>query len=135
MPEDEERHDSDAEREREREHQEREERISERVRRREERENTGARRFRPGPGSSSRPWQFAPPSKQAQEEALDHEIDIIANAVHEHGPLEVDELRRVIRARYWGPGRFRPAVRVAIEEGRVVSLERNRVGPPPEGGG
>jgi uncharacterized protein YcaQ len=65
------------------------------------------------------------------DEDLDHEIEMIVRALEEHGPTERDELERLVGARYWGPGRFREALREAVEEGRVVRLSRNTYGPPP----
>ncbi|WP_310961667.1 uS7 family ribosomal protein [Nocardioides terrisoli] len=109
----------------------REERIA---RRREGRAPRGMRRFRPGLARGV-PWQLTPPSERAQEEALDHEIQIIANAVRDIGPITEDELRRVVGAKYWGPGRFRPAVRQAVAEREVVRLDRKRLGPPPDDAG
>lgn len=109
----------------------RDERISERIERRQQ-GRRGVRRFRPGLARGV-PWQFAAPSQRAQEEALDREIFIIAAAVRDVGPVALDELRRVVGAKYWGPGRFRPAVREAIAEQQIVRAGRNRVGPPPQG--
>jgi hypothetical protein len=62
---------------------------------------------------------------------LDREIEIIARALQEHGPLERDELERIVGARYWGPGRFRAALREAVEEGRAVRLPGGVYGPAP----
>ncbi|HET8604948.1 MAG TPA: hypothetical protein VFM09_13550 [Marmoricola sp.] len=110
---------------REREAREREERIARRVERREQ----GRGRFKPGL-SRGVPWQLGAPDAQAQEEALDHEISMIENAVREEGPLEEDNLRELVGARFWGPGRFRPAVKEALAEGRVVRVGHNRLAPP-----
>ena len=46
--------------------------------------------------------------------------------------MDLRELRRTVAARYWGPGRFGPAVREAVEEGRIVRVGRGKVGPPSE---
>jgi hypothetical protein len=64
------------------------------------------------------------------EEALDHEIDAIARALAEHGATTRDELARLVGARYWGPGRFAPALREAIAEGRARRLSSRTFGPP-----
>jgi MFS family permease len=124
---------------------EREERIRERTARRLARERSGLRRFRPGPGPGS--FFFSPgmvgttaaATRMAAlaDEDLDREMDMIVRALEEHGPTERDELERLVGARYWGPGRFRDALREAVEEGRVVRLSRNTYGPaappsPPE---
>ncbi|MGH3423572.1 MAG: MFS transporter [Nocardioidaceae bacterium] len=108
------------------------ERVAERSERRRREATSGGRRFRPGPGSGP----YAPPTSttpsREPEEALDREIEQIAIAVRERGPLETDALARVVAARTWGPGRFRRALREAISEGRVVRVSRRVVGPPPE---
>ena len=120
---------------------ERAERIRERSARRLERERQGLRRYRPGPGSSFySPGMMGvsgPASRLAATAAedLDHEIDAIARALAEHGPLEYDELERLVGARYWGPGRFRAALREALEEGRVVRHARAVYGPAARGDG
>jgi MFS family permease len=90
----------------------------------------GLRRYRPGPSRSAySPW-LAPPSAEAVETALDHEIETIARAVHEHGVMGDRELYRAIGARYWGPGEFRHAMREAMADNRVVRYGRRRIGPP-----
>jgi hypothetical protein len=67
-------------------------------------------------------------------EDLDHELDVVARALQEHGPLQRDELRRLVGGRYWGPGRFRAALRAAVQEGRATRQSRTIYGPPsPEG--
>jgi hypothetical protein len=62
---------------------------------------------------------------------LDREIDAIARALEEHGPLERHDLERAVGARYWGPRRFRPALREAVVEGCAQRLSRTRYGPSP----
>jgi hypothetical protein len=66
-------------------------------------------------------------------EALELEADVIARALEEHGPLERGELARLVGARYWGPGRFRQALRAAIDEDRVQRRSRGTYGPPDGG--
>lgn len=111
--------------EQEQEAREREERIARRV----ERRNHGRHHIRAGL-TRGVPWQLEAPDAHAQEVALDHEISMIESAVREEGPIADDELRRLVGARYWGPGRFRPAVKEAIAEGRVVRAGHNRLAPP-----
>ena len=47
------------------------------------------------------------------------------------GPRQLNrrELGRRVGARYWGPGRFRAALREAIAEGRVKPLRRDQYAP------
>jgi MFS family permease len=89
-----------------------------------ERERLGLRRYRPGPGTASFSPFFGHPAEQ-RPEWLDREIDIISRALQEHGELGRDDLARRIGARYWGPGRFRAALREALSEGAVRRVSRS----------
>lgn len=104
--------------------------VRARIERRQARERSGLRRFRPGPGRTS----FSPGMPVAEpvraEEEIEHEVDVIARALNEHGPVERAELARLVGARYWGPGRFRVALREAVRQGYAQRLSRNTVGPP-----
>jgi MFS family permease len=115
---------------------EREERIRERGERRLQRERAGLRRFRPGPGSA-----FYSPGMigtagtasrlaAAADEDLDREIAIIERALRDHGAVDRDELERLVDGRYWGPGRFRAALREALKEGRALRTSRSVYAPP-----
>jgi MFS family permease len=100
--------------------------------RRQQRSSSGAgvRRFRPGPGRGLySPWMLVSPGDD-QEETLDHEIDTIANALRSRGPLTYRELAQTVGGQYWGPGRFRAAVRAALAEGAAARTGRSRIGPP-----
>jgi MFS family permease len=113
----------------------REERIRDRATRRLEYERAGLRRFRPGPGSVFYSPGMVGTAAAASRIAatadvdLDREVEVIARALEEHGPTERHELERLGGARYWGPGRFRPALRAAIEDGRIMRLSRSTYGP------
>ncbi len=113
---------------------ERDERIRERVLRRERERPTGLRRFRPGPGRTfSSPGMMAGWSTDWTSDgdiALDREVNTIAQALTEHGPTARNRLADMVGARYWGPGRFRAALREAVHEGRARPLARNQYGPP-----
>ncbi len=110
---------------------EREQRIRQRTERRRAESTRGMRRFRPGPGKVQ-PWQFTPASQRQQEEALDHQILALENAVHELGAIGIRALYQAVAARYWGPGSFGRALREAIREGRIVRSGVRQVGPPEE---
>ncbi|MGE2722543.1 MFS transporter [Mycolicibacterium celeriflavum] len=104
-------------------------RIAERTER--ERAASRTRRYRPGPPAG---WYGAwrePPTPGVPESALDHEVETIARAVSEHEPMSVRELHRAVGARYWGPGEFRKAMRVAFAENRIARHGRNKIGTPP----
>ena len=51
-------------------------------------------------------------------------------ALEEHGPLELEELKRLVGGRYWGPGRFRAALRAATDEGAADRTSRTVFAPP-----
>jgi hypothetical protein len=65
---------------------------------------------------------------------LDREIEVIARALDENGPTDRRELARMVGSRYWGPGRFRVALREAVEEGRAQRLSHSTFGPADRGG-
>ena len=118
--------------ERERQALEREERIRARLARQRERDRSGRRRYRPGPGTSLySPGMVGTASRwsPAADEDLDREIDVIARALDERGATDRDELAKAVGARYWGPGRFRRALREAVEEGRARRVSRNTYAP------
>jgi MFS family permease len=58
-----------------------------------------------------------------QDRDLDREIAAIEQAVSE-GPMSREDLARTVRARNWGPGRFRRALRVAESERRITRSGR-----------
>ncbi len=80
-----------------------------------------------GPGSSMyAPWMSA--SSVGDLSALEEdEVHSIVAAVHEHGPLDQRALAQAVGARWWGPGRFRTALRRALADGRVVRGAGRRI--------
>ena len=109
-----------------------EERIKARLARQRERQLSGRGRYRPGPGASMySPGMIGTASRwaPAADEDLDREIEIIGRALDDRGEIDRAELAKAVGARYWGPGRFRAALREAVEEGRARRLARNNYGP------
>jgi hypothetical protein len=96
-----------------------------RTRERAARERAGLRRLRPGPGSASFSPFIGQPPPITDPSRVDEEIEIIVRALDEHGRLSREELARRIGARYWGPGRFRTALREALAEGAARRAGRN----------
>jgi MFS family permease len=103
----------------------RSEEIARRHRERAARERAGLRRLRPGPGSASFSPFIGQPPPITDPSRVDEEIEIIVRALDEHGRLSREELGRRIGARYWGPGRFRAALREALAEGAARRAGRN----------
>jgi hypothetical protein len=66
---------------------------------------------------------WAPAASEAER---DREVEIIERALHEHGSASRKELARRVGGRYWGPGRFRGALREAVVEGRVKRLRHDQ---------
>jgi MFS family permease len=114
---------------------EREERIHVRSTNDLHRGRDGLRRFRPGPGSSFySPGMIGTAGAVSRLAAralvdLDREIAMIAEALQRHGPLQRDELKRLVGGRCWGPGRFRAALRAAVNEGAATQQSRTVFAP------
>jgi hypothetical protein len=88
-------------------------------------------RFRPGPGplSSARAMGISGPHPPMP---LDAEVSMIENALQDRGSANRNELSRRVGGRYWGPGRFREALRQAVAEGRAKRLSRGEYAPAEE---
>ncbi|HEX8158293.1 MAG TPA: MFS transporter [Solirubrobacteraceae bacterium] len=116
----------------------REEQLLERLTERQAREQSGMRRFRPGPGHGSTyhsPGMLgtagaATRFSQASDRERDREIEAIARALAEHGHISRRELELILASRGWGPGRYRAAMRAAAAEGRAARSGRRGYGPP-----
>jgi len=87
------------------------------------------RKERPSP-PEGRPYRRRPSSPGMPafgpyvEPGVEHEVEAIERALREHGEATRRELARRVGARYWGPGRFRMALRQAGRERRVKLLGR-----------
>jgi hypothetical protein len=92
-----------------------------------ERRRPPQRRFRPGPAHLG---SFGMPvSAPIAPTEFRREIEIIDRALHDRGSANRRELSRRVGARYWGPGRFRAALRSAIAEGRIKRLRGGEYAP------
>ena len=60
---------------------------------------------------------------------LTREIEMLERAVADQGELQRRELGRVVGCKYWGPGRFSRALKVAVKQGRVARTRRGMYGP------
>ena len=52
-------------------------------------------------------------------ELIARETEAIVAVLRREGPLSTRTLRARVEARLWGPGRFGPALRRAVRQGRV----------------
>jgi hypothetical protein len=112
----------------------REARVGERASRHREHERAGLRRFRPGPGAQFYSPGMAGTAGAAGRHAAvsdlerDREIELLCAILEEHGTCERADLSRLVDGGFWGPGRFRAALRDAIDEGRVRRLPGDSYG-------
>ncbi|NMH99291.1 MFS transporter [Pseudonocardia acidicola] len=110
-------------------------RILRRAAERAEHERAGLRRARPGTGAAFySPGQIGTAGTTsrwhaASDEELDRELNVITQALEEHGPTERSTLAGYVGGRYWGPRRFTQALREAVAQGRVRRLTRERYAP------
>ncbi|GGB35546.1 sugar transporter [Flexivirga endophytica] len=108
----------------------RDERIRAMEERRRREQTTGAARYRPGPGRTLWSPRMSVSDPTEPPDVLDDEIESIARALADRGALNTSDLFQMVGGRYWGPGRFRRALREAVAEGRVDRLSRALYGPP-----
>jgi MFS family permease len=110
-------------------------RILRRAAERDAHERHGLRILRPGPGSAFySPGQIGTAGttsrwSAASDEALDREVAAIESALDGLGATQTGALAGYVGGRLWGPGRFRRALRQAVDEGRVQQLSRVSYGP------
>jgi len=66
---------------------------------------------------------------EENDKYLKRELEMLERAVADRGEVPRRELGRLVGCRYWGPGRFGRALRVAVREGRVSHPRRGVYGP------
>jgi MFS family permease len=96
---------------------------------RQEQSRRGFRRFRPGPGRSLYSPLLSSRSPVDESADLDREIDAIGRALRDRGQMTREELGDAVGARYWGPGRYRGALREAVGEGAARRVGRTTYAP------
>jgi MFS family permease len=113
------------------------ERIFQRNTARTAHDRQGLRRVRPGSGpggafySPGMVGTAGTASRYAAmaDQDLDREIEAIARLLQELGPTDRRRLAQELHAAGWGPGRYRNALRAALEEGRAQRESRDVYGP------
>jgi hypothetical protein len=57
---------------------------------------------------------------------LDREISLIRNLLHDKGELSKDEIGDALGCKYWGPMRFRQALKAGVDRGAFRRAGRGR---------
>ena len=86
-------------------------------------------RLRPGPGSQRWLPGMSMPA-QAPFVSYQREMDWIVDAVRDRGVVDRVELERVLGGRWWGPGRFSAALRLAVRDGLLRRVGRTSYTTP-----
>ena len=72
---------------------------------------------------------FPSASSRDQEENdwwLDRELSLIKNLLEDKGELSKDEIGNTLGCKYWGPMRFRQALKEGVKRGTFEKRGRNR---------
>ena len=75
---------------------------------------------------------FPSASSRDQEENdwwLDRELSLIKNLLEDKGELSKDEIGNTLGCKYWGPMRFRNALREGVKRGAFRKTGRQRYAP------
>ena len=81
----------------------------------------------PGPASSV-------PDEEENRWWQDREISLIQNLLEEEGELPRKEIGERLGCKYWGPMRFRGALKAGVERGAFKRVSRGRFAPAGGGG-
>ena len=82
------------------------------------------------PSSSYTPFPGASSVDQEENEWwLDREISLIRNLLAEEGELDRNTIGEKLGCKYWGPLRFRNALKQGVERGAFRKAGRNRFAP------
>ena len=84
-------------------------------------------------GQSIAGWAPTTARSSYDQEELDYwlnrEISLIQNLLEERGELPRDEIGAALGCKYWGPLRFRNALKEGVKRGTFQKLGRGRYGP------
>jgi MFS family permease len=87
-------------------------------------------RYRLGPSRTGQTGMWSPnysySERPAEDSDIEREVDALVSAVAAEDGVSRRRLREMAESRYWGPGRFRRALRAAIEQDRIRSQGRDR---------
>ena len=76
----------------------------------------------PGPAASA-------PDAEENEWWLDRELSLIKNLLEDKGELDRSTIGDTLGCKYWGPMRFRNALKEGVKRGAFEKTGRNRFGP------
>ncbi len=88
-----------------------------------------------GRSRSRRTLSFAPNASASEydEEEQDYwterELSLLENALKENGEMSRKDLGNELGCKYWGPMRYRRALKIGVEEGRFRKVGRDRFAP------
>ena len=60
---------------------------------------------------------------------LNREISLIQNLLHDRGELDKDTIGEALGCKYWGPFRFRQALKAGVERGAFRKVSGGRYAP------
>jgi hypothetical protein len=84
-------------------------------------------------GPSIAGWAPTTARSEYDEEELEfwrnREISLIKNLLEEKGELDRDAIGETLGCKYWGPMRFRGALKEGVERGAFRKVGRNRYAP------
>jgi hypothetical protein len=78
--------------------------------------------FTPFPSTSSR-------DQEENDWWLDRELSLIKNLLEDKGELDRNTIGETLGCKYWGPMRFRNALKEGVKRGAFQKTGRNRFGP------
>ena len=84
-------------------------------------------------GHSMTGWAPNVAPSQYDEEELEfwtnREISLIENLLRDRGELDKDTIGEALGCKYWGPMRFRNALKEGVKRGEFAKAGRSRYGP------
>jgi hypothetical protein len=84
-------------------------------------------------GQSLVGWAPTTARSEYDEEEMEfwtnREVSLIENLLRERGELDKDTIGETLGCKYWGPMRFRSALKEGVERGAFRKVGRNRYAP------
>jgi hypothetical protein len=84
-------------------------------------------------GQSIAGWAPTAARSEYDEEELEfwtnREVSLIGNLLKDRGELDKDAIGETLGCKYWGPMRFRQALKEGVDRGAFRKVGRNRYAP------